>query len=225
VKSSLSDELLRRFRLDQEDKLRVAVLAVDPTRRRGGGALLGDRIRMNSLQDSQVFFRSTATRTSTTAVPERLADAVAACKAAGFDQVVVETPGIGQGDATISTFCDVSLYVTVLDPEVEELLASWPETLTRYTGEEFIYTVRGREIHTSLRGPTLSGPSVPRVALPRTSGHADIVRLLRSENVPGRFPHTAGVFPFERQGEAPAHVRRRGRRVPHEPAVQGAVQR
>ena len=97
-KSSLTDELVRRFRLDQEDKLRIAVLAIDPTRRRGGGALLGDRIRMNAVEPPQVFFRSMATRGSSE-VPEALDDAIAACRAAGFDLVIVETPGIGQGDA------------------------------------------------------------------------------------------------------------------------------
>jgi methylmalonyl-CoA mutase len=110
-KSSLTDELLRRLRLDQEDKLRVAVLAVDPTRSKGGGALLGDRIRMNALDGDRVFFRSMATRGGQGAVPERLADALAAVQAAGFDLIVVETPGIGQGDASITDYCDVSLYV------------------------------------------------------------------------------------------------------------------
>ncbi len=119
-KSSLTDELVRRFRVDQQDKLRIAVLAVDPTRRRGGGALLGDRIRMNCLggitgptgQDGdQVFFRSMATRGAVTEVPEGLTDAIAAAKAAGNDLVIVETPGIGQGDAAIVPFVDSSLYV------------------------------------------------------------------------------------------------------------------
>ena len=82
-KSSLTDELVRRFRLDQEDKLRIAVLAVDPTRRRGGGALLGDRIRMNAIEPPQVLFRSLATRGSSE-VPEALDDIVMACRAAGL---------------------------------------------------------------------------------------------------------------------------------------------
>ncbi|OLF19461.1 fused isobutyryl-CoA mutase/GTPase IcmF [Actinophytocola xanthii] len=110
-KSSLTDELVRRFRLDQQDKLRIAVIAVDPTRRRGGGALLGDRIRMNSLEGGQVYFRSMATRGAGSEVPAGLADAIAAAKAAGNDLVIVETPGIGQGDAAIVPFVDVSLYV------------------------------------------------------------------------------------------------------------------
>ncbi|MFB7407101.1 fused isobutyryl-CoA mutase/GTPase IcmF [Streptomyces sp. NPDC056202] len=109
-KSSLTDELVRRIRVDQEDKLRIAVIAVDPTRRRGGGALLGDRIRMNSLDGSQVYFRSLATRGSRE-VPEHLSDVIDVVKAAGFDLVIVETPGIGQGDAAIVPFVDTSLYV------------------------------------------------------------------------------------------------------------------
>ncbi|MFC8516345.1 fused isobutyryl-CoA mutase/GTPase IcmF [Streptomyces sp. NPDC057257] len=109
-KSSLTDELVRRFRVDQQDKLRIAVIAVDPTRRRGGGALLGDRIRMNSLDGNRVFFRSLATRGSRE-LPEHLSDVIDVVKAAGFDLVIVETPGIGQGDAAIVPFVDTSLYV------------------------------------------------------------------------------------------------------------------
>jgi methylmalonyl-CoA mutase len=109
-KSSLTDELVRRFRTDQQDKLRIAVLAVDPTRRRGGGALLGDRIRMNALDGDHVFFRSLATRGGRE-LPEGAPDIIAACKAAGYDLVIIETPGIGQGDAGVTELADVSLYV------------------------------------------------------------------------------------------------------------------
>ncbi len=109
-KSSLTDELVRRFRTDQQDKLRIAVLAVDPTRRRGGGALLGDRIRMNALDGHRVFFRSLATRGGRE-LPDGMSDIIAACKAAGYDLVIVETPGIGQGDAGVTDLADVSLYV------------------------------------------------------------------------------------------------------------------
>ncbi|GEP38100.1 Fused isobutyryl-CoA mutase [Nocardioides psychrotolerans] len=114
-KSSLTDELVRRLRLDQQDKLRVAVIAVDPTRRRGGGALLGDRIRMNSIArsgagDSTVFFRSLATR-GAHELPEHLVDVIDVVKSAGFDLVIVETPGIGQGDAAIVPFVDLAMYV------------------------------------------------------------------------------------------------------------------
>jgi methylmalonyl-CoA mutase len=109
-KSSLTDELVRRLRTDQQDKLRVAVLAVDPTRRRGGGALLGDRIRMNALDGDHVFFRSMATR-GARELPENIEAVIGACKAAGYDLVILETPGIGQGDAAIVPLADVSLYV------------------------------------------------------------------------------------------------------------------
>jgi len=109
-KSSLTDELVRRLRTDQQDKLRVAVLAVDPTRRRGGGALLGDRIRMNALDGDHVFFRSLATR-GARELPENMDAIVAACRAAGYDLVILETPGIGQGDAGVTGLADVSLYV------------------------------------------------------------------------------------------------------------------
>ncbi|MGY1633532.1 fused isobutyryl-CoA mutase/GTPase IcmF [Geodermatophilus sp. SYSU D01186] len=378
-KSSLTDELLRRLRTDQEDKLRVAVLAIDPTRRRGGGALLGDRIRMNALETgegSHTFFRSLATRSAGAETPEHLDDVLCAVKAAGFDLVVVETPGIGQGDAGIVPFSDVALYVmtpefgaasqlekidmldfadvvainkyerrgaedarrdvarqmlrnreafgspweempvygtsaarfnddgvtalyqhllgllaerglpvgagvlprvdvrassglssvvpaqrsrylaeiaeavrahhatteqqaevvgrrqalrTTADllgddpatgrvrelleaadsellPEVRSLLEEWPDRVEDYSGDEYVYTVRGREIRTPLTRETLSGNPVRRVALPRTKDEAELLRFLRRENLPGFYPFTAGVFPFKRAGEAPARM-------------------
>src|SRR5471032_1931709 len=110
-KSSLTDELIRRFRLDQDDKLNIAVIAVDPSRRKSGGALLGDRIRMNAINGSHIFMRSLATRAAGSEISEALPEALAACKVAGFDLVVVETSGIGQGDAAIVPLVDVSLYV------------------------------------------------------------------------------------------------------------------
>ena len=110
-KSSLTDELVRRFRLDQEDKLRIAVLAVDPTRRRGGGALLGDRIRMNALDGRACSSARWPPAGATAKLPEHLGDVDRVLKAAGFDLVIVETPGIGQGDAGIVPFVDRSLYV------------------------------------------------------------------------------------------------------------------
>ena len=109
-KSSLTDELVRRLRIDQQDKLRVAVVAVDPTRRKGGGALLGDRIRMNSLDGDRVYFRSLATR-GAHELPDYLGDVITVLKASGFDLVVVETPGIGQGDAAVVPYVDTSMYV------------------------------------------------------------------------------------------------------------------
>jgi methylmalonyl-CoA mutase len=384
-KSSLTDELLRRFRMDLEDKLRIAVLAIDPTRRRGGGALLGDRIRMNALDSgdgNRTFFRSMATRSADGQMPERFEDVLTAVKAAGFDLVIVETPGIGQGDAAIVPFSDVSLYVmtpefgaasqlekidmldfadvvainkferrgaedarrdvsrqlvrnreafgatwedmpvfgtsaarfnddgvsalyqhlktlltekglpagsgvlprvsvkastalrsvvpsarsryladiadavrgyhqttqaqseiarrrqhltTTADllgdteisgedagseqvrkllaaadgellPDARDLLDQWPVRKQQYDGDEFVYTVRGKEFRTPLTRTTLSGSKVPRVALPRTQDDAELLRFLRSENLPGFFPFTAGVFPFKREGEAPARM-------------------
>ncbi|WP_405784527.1 methylmalonyl-CoA mutase family protein [Streptomyces sp. NBC_01378] len=375
-KSSLTDELVRRIRIDQGDALRVAVLAVDPTRRRGGGALLGDRIRMNALDGDRVFFRSLATR-GTSELPEGLGESITACKAAGYDLIVVETPGIGQGDAAIVPFADVSLYVMTpefgaasqlekidmldfadvvainkferrgaadalrdvgrqlvrnreafgsrpeempvfgtsaatfhddgvtalyqhlrgllgerglalrpgalpevsvrhssgaaqivppsraryladiaesvrtyhagtddqaraarrvqqltavrdelaalpapadaveqllveargaLGDDVRQALEQWPQTVQAYSGDELAFTVRGREIRTPLVRESLSGSRIPRVALPRTTDHGELVRFLREENLPGSFPFTAGVFPFKRDGEDPARM-------------------
>jgi methylmalonyl-CoA mutase len=114
-KSSLTDELIRRFRLDQGDALRVAVISIDPSRRKSGGALLGDRIRMNAInpwgQGSRVFMRSLATRDFGSEISQALPDVVAACKCAGFDLIIVETSGIGQGDAAIVPHVDVPMYV------------------------------------------------------------------------------------------------------------------
>jgi methylmalonyl-CoA mutase len=110
-KSSLTDELIRRFRLDQEDRLRIAVIAVDPSRRKSGGALLGDRIRMNALGHPNIYMRSLATREAGPAISPALPEVIATCKVAGFDLVIVETPGIGQGDSAIVSLVDQSLYV------------------------------------------------------------------------------------------------------------------
>jgi methylmalonyl-CoA mutase len=108
-KSSLTDELARRWLLDH-DQGRVAVISVDPTRRRTGGALLGDRIRMNAIVRGRVFVRSLATR-GEHELSGATSHAIAACRLAGFDLVFVETSGIGQGDAAITDVADVSLYV------------------------------------------------------------------------------------------------------------------
>ena len=109
-KSSLTDELLQRF-LRNFPERRIAVVAIDPTRRRSGGALLGDRIRMNSLSMPNVFMRSLATRRQHLATSAVLADVIALYRAAGFDLVVVETAGIGQSDTEIVDLADLSLYV------------------------------------------------------------------------------------------------------------------
>jgi methylmalonyl-CoA mutase len=114
-KSSLTDELIRRLRLDQADALRIAVISIDPSRRKSGGALLGDRIRMNAIGPwaggPRVFMRSLATRDTGSEISAALPDVIAACKAAGFDAIVVETSGIGQGDAAIVPHVDVPMYV------------------------------------------------------------------------------------------------------------------
>ncbi|WP_030167720.1 fused isobutyryl-CoA mutase/GTPase IcmF [Spirillospora albida] len=366
-KSSLTDELVRRLRTDQRDGPRVAVLAVDPTRRRGGGALLGDRIRMNALDGDRVFFRSLATR-GAHELPRGIEDIVGACKAAGFDLVILETPGIGQGDAGIVPLVDVSLYVmtpefgaasqlekidmldfadvvainkferrgaadalrdvarqlvrnreafgkrpeempvfgtsaatfdddgvtalyqhlrellgirpgalpavdtkastgaaTIIPPgrvrylsdiaetvrgyhaataaqaaavrrvqrldevraelrdagEVEALLErarseveprnaalieEWPSVVESYSGDEQVVRIRDRELRTALTRESLSGSRIPRVALPRYTDHGELLRFLRAENLPGRFPFTAGVFPFKRDNEDPARM-------------------
>ncbi len=142
-KSSLTDELIRRLRLDQDDRLRIAVISIDPSRRKSGGALLGDRIRMNAIgpwtrasargpsagppqagphphggsadvtvgRGAPIYMRSLATRDTGSEISAALPDVIAACKAAGFDLVIVETSGIGQGDAAIVPLVDVPVYV------------------------------------------------------------------------------------------------------------------
>jgi len=114
-KSSLTDELIRRFRLDQNDALKIAVIAVDPSRKRTGGALLGDRIRMNAINHPNIYMRSLATRndgkSGGSEISKALPEAIAACKLAGFDLIIAETSGIGQGDAAIVPHVDLSLYV------------------------------------------------------------------------------------------------------------------
>jgi methylmalonyl-CoA mutase len=359
-KSSLTDELIRRFRVDQQDKLRIAVIAVDPTRRKGGGALLGDRIRANSLDGDRIFFRSMATRGAHEA-PEHLADVIDVVKSAGFDLVVIETPGIGQGDAAIVPFADTSLYVmtpefgaasqlekidmldfadvvainkferrgaedalrdvgrqlirnreafgkrpedmpvfgtsaatfnddgvTALYQHLREVLAAeglglsegvLPPVAVRHSSSirqvvpgdrvrylaEITETVRGYHDRThslvdqarrlqrlqavsdelgedeqggvpamlsrarelldpdvraqieawpsvvadyaaAPRRESLAGTLVPRVALPTYVDHGELVRYWRNENLPGRFPFTAGVFPYKRENEDPARM-------------------
>ncbi|WDL99324.1 methylmalonyl-CoA mutase family protein [Alicyclobacillus sp. ALC3] len=109
-KSSLADELVRRFLDDFPDKT-VAIFSVDPSKQRTGGALLGDRIRMNAIDSSRVYMRSLATRQSRSELSGAIDEAILIAKAAGFDLVIVETSGIGQGDAQIVDIADVSLYV------------------------------------------------------------------------------------------------------------------
>ena len=109
-KSSLVDELVRRFLIDFEDK-QIAVVSVDPSKRKTGGALLGDRIRMNSIKNDRVYMRSLATRQSNLALSKHVADAISILKVASYDLIILETSGIGQSDTEILDHSDVSLYV------------------------------------------------------------------------------------------------------------------
>ncbi len=110
-KSSLTDELMLRIQRDNPGT-KIALLATDPTRKRTGGALLGDRIRMNSLSDENLFMRSFASRDSGREIADCIGRSIEACKAVGFDLVIVETSGIGQGNDAITEVADLSLYVT-----------------------------------------------------------------------------------------------------------------
>jgi methylmalonyl-CoA mutase len=109
-KSSVVDELVRRFLADTENQT-VALLSVDPSKRKSGGALLGDRIRMNSIDDPRVYMRSLATRQANLALSKHVGESIEICRAAGFDLIIVETSGIGQSDTEITEHSDASLYV------------------------------------------------------------------------------------------------------------------
>jgi methylmalonyl-CoA mutase len=374
-KSSLVDELVLRFLHGTKDAT-VAILSVDPSRRKTGGALLGDRIRMNALPHPRAYMRSFATRGARGELSSAIHDAVRACRLAGFDWVIVETSGIGQGDTEITDVCDVSLYVMTpefgaatqlekigmldyadlvavnkverrggedalrdvrkqvqrnrkaweaeadalgvfgtvasrfcdpgvdalflalveaagagrplavepprrlgateadadhrvhpatvlppdrvgylaeivhavgqyhhwvdeqvaaarevealeaathlvdervragvaealerarrrLDPRAAELLASWPRVRDAYDQEEVEYVVRGKPRRTAAHRASLAGLKIPKVALPTSQEPGTILRFLLEENLPGRFPFTAGVFPFKRTDEDP----------------------
>jgi methylmalonyl-CoA mutase len=403
-KSSLTDELVRRFRLDQRDTLKIAIISIDPSRRKSGGALLGDRIRMNAIGHPNVYMRSLATREAGNEISKALPDAIAACKAAGYDLVLVETSGIGQGNAAIVPHVGTSVYVMTpefgaasqlekidmldfadfvainkfdrkgaqdalrdvrkqyqrnrelwktppdempvfgtiasrfnddgvtalyqavvarlrdkgmaldggalpavdtktssargsivpssrvrylaeiaqtvrgyhkhadeqasiaherqqlrdvkamlsqpsslrklaldpnrgqgsddiddetlgprlrgedeidaliaerdakLDPRARKLLDMWPRTQAAYSGDEYVVRIRGQELRTALNTTTLSGTKVPKVALPRYEDHGEILRWQLTENVPGSFPFTAGVFAFKRENEDPTRM-------------------
>ncbi|MCE2509908.1 MAG: methylmalonyl-CoA mutase family protein [Alphaproteobacteria bacterium] len=375
-KSSLVDEIVRRFHMD-DPGLAIAILAIDPSKRKTGGALLGDRIRMNAITE-KVYMRSLATRSSGAEVPEGLDDMIAACKVAGFGLVIVETSGIGQGNAAIVDHADVSLYVMTpeygaasqlekidmldladivainkfdrkgamdalrdvrkqvqrsqqaftaapeempvygtiasqfndegvtalyegcldffnarklgawatqlppmadkatkpgasivppsrqhylseisecvrsylakvesqaalareaqqlsaakrllaeageqqaggidllirdrekaMEPAFRALLEDWPRVKESYGGETFVERVRDREIETTPYTTSLSGSRIPRVALPKFEDHGELLRWLGKENLPGRFPYTAGVFAFKRMDEDPTRM-------------------
>ena len=378
-KSSLTDELVRRYRNDFPDH-RVAVLAIDPTRKKTGGALLGDRIRMNAIYGEGCFMRSLGTRGAKGEVSGIVGAAVNVLKAADFDAIFVETAGIGQGDTSIVEVSSIPLYVmtpeygaatqlekigmldharavvinkferrgaedayrdvrrqmrrntenwqaelsdmpvfgtiasrfndrgvnalylylleqisqetgrsfpsiiqdpgsriastdegviahnrerylgeiataqrawhtrvdeqvdlarrighlkgaeaelgseeadtqglsalqarrnaleTELDAESHAYLAAWPELKASFSGDEYIYSVRGKEIRQPLTFESLSHTRIPRVAVPRLEDDGEILRWGLLENFPGHFPFTAGVFPLKRQFEDPKRM-------------------
>ena len=373
-KSSLVDELVRRF-LMGTDKT-IAIISVDPSKRKTGGALLGDRIRMNAINSPRVYMRSLATRQANLALSSHVQESVDICKSAGYDLIIVETSGIGQSDTMITDYCDVSLYVMTpefgaatqlekidmldfadlvainkfdkrgsldairdvrkqykrnhrlfeakdgdlpifgtmasqfndpgmnelfsavievvkrktgvqlavggealaeieviseksyiippdrirylaeieesskaysdwvdeqckvaqqlfqlkgvmgmaetqgiaslqeiyqhleshLHPDCKRLLAEWPGVVKQYKAEHFIYKVRDKEIRQPLFYTSLSQLKIPKIALPRYEASGDILRWLLTENVPGEFPYTAGVFPLKRDSEDPTRM-------------------
>jgi methylmalonyl-CoA mutase len=109
-KSSVTDEIVRRYLNNYTDKT-IAVISVDPSKKKTGGALLGDRIRMNAISHNRAYMRSLATRDDNTALSAHVQEAINICKLAGFDMVILESAGVGQSDASILDFCDVSLYI------------------------------------------------------------------------------------------------------------------
>ena len=368
-KSSLIDEIVVRYVADFPERT-LAIISVDPSRRRSGGALLGDRIRMNAVTHPRVYMRSLATRQANLALSPHIAATLDLVKAAGYDLIILETSGIGQADTEIVDHSDLSLYVMTpeygaasqlekvdmldfadlivinkadrrgaddalrdvrkqyrrnhgifdrsdgelpvyptvashfndagtnrfyralmdavdaradadfastidlpvdhggehpvipkgrvrylseiadtirtynraaeeqvaladeaqafeivarrnadddvraagraafdeLAPRVAAALAEWETTRASYAADTISYEVRGSDIRVQGATTTLSGTRIPKVALPRLSGWGDRVRWILQENVPGRFPFTAGVFPFKRVAEDPTRM-------------------
>ncbi len=170
-KSSLTDELIRRIRLDQRDTLRIAVISIDPSRRKSGGALLGDRIRMNAINHPNIFMRSLATREAGSEISQALPDVVAACKVAGFDLVIVETSGIGQGDAAIVPHVDLSLYV--MRPSSAPRASSKRSTCsTSPTSSRSTSSTARRAGRVARRGQ--AGAAQPRAMARQARGHARV---------------------------------------------------
>lgn len=381
-KSSLTDELILRMLHDLKD-IRIAIISADPSRRKTGGALLGDRIRMNAIDSPRVYMRSIATRRSHTEIPDALEEVLDVVKAAGYDLVIAETAGIGQGDSHIIDLVDLSMYVMTsdfgaasqlekidmldfadivvvnkfekrggedavrdvrkqvqrnrmifdrpaedmpvfgtiaskfnddgvtalyhalldtiktktdvafesslprpdtkqstsktiiippertrylaeiaetvrnyhretenqadamrrvwhleeaartvegdglegdsaallerlkgeiakareaLDGETEKLVKEWETIQAAYSGDELVYTVRGKEIRVPLYSESLSHQKIPKISLPRFKDPGEIFSWMRRENLPGYFPYTAGVFPMKRVGEDPTRM-------------------
>ncbi len=378
-KSSMVDELVRRFLLDFPEKT-IAIVSVDPSKRKTGGALLGDRIRMNAINNPRVYMRSLATRQSNLALSKYVHAAVDILKAAHYDLIVLETSGIGQSDTEIVDHSDVSLYIMTpefgaatqlekidmldfadviainkfdkrgaldalrdvrkqvqrnrnawdksvdempvfgciasqfndpgvnqlyrrimdlvaeksgpalrsahfvaegnsekiyiippnrtrylseisennrkydewarrqenvaremfalrqamtsieksnlpnkaellagldktfkdvgigIDGSSRQILENWEEKRNRYTADEFVYQVRGKDIRVKNYTESLSHTKIPKVLLPKFKDWGEILRWSLQENVPGEFPYTAGVFPFKREGEDPTRM-------------------
>lgn len=378
-KSSLVDELVRRFLIDFKGK-NIAIISVDPSKRKTGGALLGDRIRMNAIHHPNVYMRSLATRQSNLALSKYVQDAVDIVKAADFDLIILETSGIGQSDTEIIEHSDMSLYVMTpeygaasqlekidmldfadvialnkfdkrgaldalrdvkkqykrnhnlweiadedipvfgtiasqfndpgmnslykgiihklvektgvdlqtsfevtgemsekiyiipparirylseisdnnrnygkwaeeqkevaqklfsisksidaiamtqiedkdrlvkelqevyaqveleLDPKNKKWLEEWPAKAQKYRDEYYVFRVRDKEIKVKTHTQSLSGSSIPKVSLPRYEAWGDLLKWGLTENVPGEFPYTSGVFPFKREGEDPTRM-------------------
>ncbi len=372
-KSSLVDELVRRFIDDFKDKT-IAIISVDPSKRKTGGALLGDRIRMNSINHPRVYMRSLATRQANLAMSPFVKDAVNIVKTAGFDLVILETSGIGQSDTEIVEHSDVSMYVMTpeygaatqlekidmldfadviainkfdkrgaldalrdvkkqfqrnhelfetdiekmpvygtiasqfndtgvnllykdliklisektnilfestsdlfsheheklqiippsrvrylseisetvrkynnwsekqaeiasdlfafkktkenikntetaksiqeiydnkeleLDPKNKKILETWDSKVKNYSGDEFVYQVRGKDICVSTKTESLAHLKIPKISLPKYKDWGEILKWNLKENLPGEFPYAAGVFPFKREGEDPTRM-------------------
>ena len=174
-KSSLVDEMILRFLADYPDR-RIAVVSVDPSRRRSGGALLGDRIRMNAVFDPRAFMRSLATRQSNLALSPYVADTVALVKAAGYDLVILETSGIGQADTEIIDHSDLSVYVMTPEygaaSQLEKIdMLDFADLIAinkadRRGAEDAVRDVRKqyRRNHTLFDGPDDALPVYPTIA-------------------------------------------------------------
>lgn len=381
-KSSLMDELIVRLLHDIKD-VRVAIISCDPSRRKTGGALLGDRIRMNAIGNDRIYMRSLATRASHAEIPDALADAILVVKAAGYNLVIAETVGIGQGDSLIANLSDISVYVmtseygaasqlekidmldfadliavnkfeksgsedairdvrkqvqrnrnacdqpaedmpvygtiaakfnddgvtalycglldkitektgvsfqsslarpaekksssktiiippertrylseisntireysketvdqadklrinwhlrealariesdaaedsvmpliaklksasaeadSAIHPHTRTVLQEWAEVKSAYSGDELVYHIRDNKICLPLYRVSLSHLKIPKIMLPGFSDPGELYRWMREENVPGRFPYTAGVFPLKRADEDPTRM-------------------
>jgi len=226
-KSSLTDEIMLRIQRDNPG-MKIALLATDPTRKRTGGALLGDRIRMNSLSDDNLFMRSFASRDSGREIAECVGRAIEVCQAVGFDLVMVETSGIGQGDDAITEVADVSMYVTTREygapsqlEKLEMLDAADIVILNKFDrpgSEDALTEIRKqfKRNHEMWDADDSSLPVIPTIASQFADAGVDMLwdrlaRILRdkhgadfsaSQARVGKdgLPHRSNPIPSERQG-------------------------